>query len=142
MGDETKIVPDSHYSNSECDSDDEQLSNAASFHRDPDDMANLVSDEGSPSRLAFTKRGRPFKLGGNGNMHLEVVQLFNHLYHFRQVLRDYAVQEGFQLKRLKNEKEKHTSECAYEGCTWRIHASPIEDQTTFQIKIMHDRHSC
>ncbi|KAK4843811.1 hypothetical protein QYF36_012891 [Acer negundo] len=61
MGDETETVPDSHYSNSECDSDDEQLSNAASFHGDPNAMANLVSDEGSPSRLAFTKRGRPFK---------------------------------------------------------------------------------
>ncbi|KAI9174665.1 hypothetical protein LWI28_020914 [Acer negundo] len=65
MRDEIEIVPDSHYINSECDSEDEQLSNAALFHGDPDAMADLVSDEGSPSRLAFTKRGRPFKLYGD-----------------------------------------------------------------------------
>ncbi|KAI9186521.1 hypothetical protein LWI28_018105 [Acer negundo] len=48
MGDETESILDSHYSNSECDLDDEQLSNAASFHGDPDTMADLISDEGSP----------------------------------------------------------------------------------------------
>ncbi|KAL5787967.1 hypothetical protein ACOSP7_004916 [Xanthoceras sorbifolium] len=55
----------------------------------------------------------------------------------QKVVWEYVVQEGFQLKMIKND-----AECAVESCPWRIHASTIVDKTTFMIKTMNDIHNC
>ncbi|KAK2648282.1 hypothetical protein Ddye_015771 [Dipteronia dyeriana] len=123
--------------------DDDHLSNAASFDYDLNNMVDSNSDEEEGnSRPPISKRGRPYKETEDGRVMLEVGQLFNNLQHFRQVLRDFVVQEGFELKRIKNDKKRYTTECAFDGCSWRIHASPIDDKTTFMIKTMQVRHSC
>ncbi|KAI9165979.1 hypothetical protein LWI28_024035 [Acer negundo] len=48
----------------------------------------------------------------------------------------------FELKRIKNDNERYMTECAYESCNLRIHASPIDEKTTFMIKTMQVRHNC
>ncbi|KAK3184792.1 hypothetical protein Dsin_032078 [Dipteronia sinensis] len=145
-------------------SDDDNLSNAAYFDYDLNNMVDSSSDEeeGDVGQLALdfeeemdrklskregnnrppiSRRGKPYKKAEGGRVVLEVGQLFNNLQHFRQVLRDFMVQEGFKLKRIKNDKERYTAECAYEGCSWRIHSSPVNDKTTFMIKTMKVRES-
>ncbi|KAL5754220.1 hypothetical protein ACOSP7_022440 [Xanthoceras sorbifolium] len=87
------------------------------------------------------KREVPFRVDPSGKIKLEVGQIFQNLHHFRQVIRDFAVGEGFQLRRIKNERDTYTAECAYEGCRWRIHASPTDDRRTFMIKTMEPQHS-
>ncbi|KAF1886644.1 hypothetical protein Lal_00045877 [Lupinus albus] len=59
-----------------------------------------------------------------------------------EVLKDYVIQKGFEVKRLKNEKARVTAICAVEGCGWRIHASPTPDQVTYQIKTYNSVHNC
>ncbi|KAL5797667.1 hypothetical protein ACOSQ2_002487 [Xanthoceras sorbifolium] len=44
----------------------------------------------------------------------EGLQLFHNLNHFRKTLREYVVQEGFQIRRIKNENDRYTAECAFE----------------------------
>ena len=100
------------------------------------------NEDGGVQRPGQGPRGRPYRQFADGRVHLEIGQLFNNLNHFRLVLRDYVVQEGFKLKRIKNAKERYTTECVYEGCSWRIHASPVDDRTGFMIKTMNDRHCC
>ncbi|KAI9195136.1 hypothetical protein LWI28_012105 [Acer negundo] len=135
------ILPESAdvQSDSDTDSDDEQLSNAASFTWNNDFMEQESSDDegGGVQKPSQGPRGRPYRqfAGGSSFGGWSVVQ--QHL-----VLRDYVVQEGFELKRIKNAKERYTAECVYEGCSWRIHASPIDDRTGFMIKTMNDRHCC
>nr|XP_027101691.1 uncharacterized protein LOC113722614 [Coffea arabica] len=58
------------------------------------------------------------------------------------VLKDYAIQKGFPLVRLKNEKNRCTAKCGAEGCNWRIHASPVGDTTTFMVKTYTPEHTC
>ncbi|KAL5817271.1 hypothetical protein ACOSQ3_025649 [Xanthoceras sorbifolium] len=107
----------------DTESDEDQMSDAASFEFDNDFMANGAVDEESDSKHGPSKqmRGVPFRVGRNEQIKLEVGQLFQNLQHFRQVIRDFAVQDGFQLRRVKNERDRYTAECAYEGCEWRIH---------------------
>ncbi|KAH9770952.1 SWIM-type domain-containing protein [Citrus sinensis] len=67
---------------------------------------------------------------------------------FKNVLKDYAIQESRVLKRKKNDKCRVTAVCAgkdKEGneCPWRIHASLLVDKVTFQIKTLKcGEHKC
>ncbi|KAK2638317.1 hypothetical protein Ddye_026112 [Dipteronia dyeriana] len=126
-------------SDSDIDSDDEQLSNAASFTWNNNFIDQQSNDDegGGVQKPDQGPRGRPYRQIAGGRVHLEVGQLFNNLHHFRLVLRDYVVQEGFELKRIKNAKERYTAECAYKGCSWRVHASPVDNRIGFMIKTMN-----
>ncbi|KAJ1426105.1 Transposase, MuDR, plant [Sesbania bispinosa] len=55
--------------------------------------------------------------------------------YFDRALRDFVIQEGFEIKRIKNEKARVTARWASNGCGWRIHASPTPDGKTYKIKI-------
>ncbi|KAL5786015.1 hypothetical protein ACOSQ2_008407 [Xanthoceras sorbifolium] len=103
----------------DTESDEDQMSDAASFDFDNDFMADGAVDEES-DRV-------PFRVGRNEQIKLEVGQLFQNLQHFRQVIRDFVVQDGFQLRRVKNERDRYTTECAYEGCELRIHDNNGEE---------------
>lgn len=52
------------------------------------------------------------------------------------------MQEGFRLKRLKNESRRVTAGCKAIGCKWRIHASITESKVCFHIKTLKDEHTC
>ncbi|XP_027156653.1 uncharacterized protein LOC113757707 [Coffea eugenioides] len=69
-------------------------------------------------------------------------QLFTNVDAFRAALKDYMIQKGFPIKRLKNEKTKCTAICYVAGCTWRIHVSPVADSVTFMIKTYTPEHTC
>ncbi|XP_042499876.1 uncharacterized protein LOC122078072 [Macadamia integrifolia] len=73
---------------------------------------------------------------------LEIGMVFDDVNHFRSVLRDHVIQEGFQILRVKNEKTRLRAVCASEGCTWSIFASPCDFGATFMIKSMCNKHCC
>nr|XP_027096179.1 uncharacterized protein LOC113716076 [Coffea arabica] len=76
------------------------------------------------------------------DIEFEKGMLFTNVDAFRAVLKDYAIQKGFPLVRLKNEKSRCTAKCGAEGCNWRIHASPVADTTTFMVKTYTPEHTC
>jgi len=47
--------------------------------------------------------------------------------HWSEVIRDYALQEYFSLRRIKNDSLRHIATCRNLNCTWKIHASPLLD---------------
>lgn len=61
---------------------------------------------------------------------------------FRTTLRDFVMQEGFEIKRIKNEKAKIIAKYVADGCCWRIHASLAPDGLTYKIKSYNPYHSC
>ncbi|KAL5857074.1 hypothetical protein ACOSQ3_004532 [Xanthoceras sorbifolium] len=77
----------------ETESDEDQLSNAASFDFDNDFMADGTAEDESDGEHKPSKQMRrvPFNVGRNEQIKLEVGQLFQNLQHFRQVIRDFAV---------------------------------------------------
>ncbi|XP_074282602.1 protein FAR1-RELATED SEQUENCE 6-like [Silene latifolia] len=63
--------------------------------------------------------------------------------HFKDTLRDFCIQEGFHIIIVKADKSRYTAECATVGCEWRIHASVLQDGTTWAIKsIRAAEHGC
>ena len=87
-------------------------------------------------------KGELFVHESNGKVKLEVGLLFGDVNEFRAALRDFIIQEGFEIKRIKNEKSRVTAKCASDGCCWRIHASPTPDGKTYKIKTYNPLHSC
>ncbi|KAL0320373.1 UNVERIFIED_CONTAM: hypothetical protein Sradi_5298800 [Sesamum radiatum] len=73
---------------------------------------------------------------------LEKGMVFTNVDMFREVLKEYVIREGFQIKRIKNEKSRVTIVCAAEECSWRVHVSPLPDGETFMIKTLEGKHPC
>ncbi|XP_043714975.1 uncharacterized protein LOC122663364 [Telopea speciosissima] len=78
----------------------------------------------------------------SNRIHLTVGQLFRNGQHFREVLKDYEVQECFKTLKIKNEGKKVSAICAGKGCPWKIYASRLKDGITFAIKIFTPTHTC
>ncbi|KAL0402629.1 UNVERIFIED_CONTAM: hypothetical protein Slati_4292800 [Sesamum latifolium] len=75
------------------------------------------------------------------NEELSVGMKFPTREKYREVLRDWAVRRGWDLKFQHNETKKITATCKH-GCAWRIHASQVMKTTTFQIKSIKEKHTC
>ncbi|TXG60945.1 hypothetical protein EZV62_012308 [Acer yangbiense] len=86
--------------------------------------------------------GTAFRPRDDGRITIEVGQLFRNNTHFREVLLDYSVQEGFKLRRIKNEKRRITYGCEANGCPWRAHGSPTFDRVTYMLKTLRNSHNC
>nr|XP_027118313.1 uncharacterized protein LOC113735512 [Coffea arabica] len=136
---------------------EDSLSNCSEVHEsfDRSDIAFSdyeVNDEGDiilnseseeeidPNRAAL--RATIFTYNPREDIEFEKNMLFTNVDAFRPALKDYAIQKGFPIVRLKNEKKRCTAKCAVESCPWRIHASPIGETTTFQIKSYTSQHTC
>ncbi|KAL5770339.1 hypothetical protein ACOSP7_014493 [Xanthoceras sorbifolium] len=66
-------------------------------------------------------------------------------FHFNQdftVLSSSDDEVGFELKRIKNARERFTAKCGVAGCNWRIHASRVDSRSSFMIKTLTNRHCC
>ncbi|CAJ2659035.1 unnamed protein product [Trifolium pratense] len=101
------------------------------------------SDEDKvPTYVDRGMKGRIFEPLCDGKVELEAGLLFVDVNEFRTALRDLFIQEGFEIKRIKNEKARVTAICVADGCSWRIHASPTPDGKTYKIKTYNHTHSC
>ncbi|PNX86322.1 hypothetical protein L195_g042400, partial [Trifolium pratense] len=107
----------------------------------------IVTDQNSdedkvPIYVDRGMKGRIFEPLCDGKVELEAGLLFVDVNEFRTSLRDFVIQEGFEIKRIKNEKARVTAICVADGCSWRIHASPTPDGKTYKIKTYNPTHSC
>ncbi|TXG59922.1 hypothetical protein EZV62_014495 [Acer yangbiense] len=78
-----------------------------------DEFCSDFDDEGGDSKLATVMKNNPFK------------QL-----------------EGFNFKKIKNDKTRLTWACLVENYPWRLHASIVGDETTMQVKTYNNDHTC
>ncbi|TXG54883.1 hypothetical protein EZV62_020139 [Acer yangbiense] len=103
------------------------------------------SDEGeeiSDDKLARVVKSNPFKQLVGCPIRFEVGQTHDSVYTLRSLLTDFAIQEGFNLNKVKNDKNRLTWACMAKGCPWRIHASNVGDDTTMQVKTYKSEHTC
>ena len=74
------------------------------------------SDVEKPQTLIVKNvRWKKFKYDDNSKVHLERFMLFVDVKEFRDVLRDYIIQENFDIIKVKNKKARVTAICAFEG---------------------------
>ncbi|KAK3204819.1 hypothetical protein Dsin_018865 [Dipteronia sinensis] len=59
----------------------------------------------------------------------------------RDVIKRYAIHEGFTLKKIKNDNYRYTLTCKNDACDWRLRASCLMDMVTFMIKSVMGSHS-
>ncbi|KAK1587758.1 hypothetical protein Q3G72_016528 [Acer saccharum] len=103
------------------------------------------SDEGeeiSDDKLARVVKSNPFKQLVGCPIRFEVGQTHDSVYTLRSLLTDFAIQEGFNLNKVKNDKNRLKWACMAKGCPWRIHASNVDDDTTMQVKTYKSEHTC
>ncbi|KAK2649679.1 hypothetical protein Ddye_017168 [Dipteronia dyeriana] len=87
-------------------------------------------------------KSNPFKKLVGAPIRFEVGQTHDSVYTLRELLTDYAIQEGFNFKKIKNDKNRLTWACLTEKCPWRLHASIVSDDTTMQVKTYNNEHIC
>ncbi|KAH7865615.1 hypothetical protein Vadar_008928 [Vaccinium darrowii] len=125
-------------------SDVEELSD----YQSRDDEGRYSSDgeakiESKGKGVAATSSyGKEPYVDGEGEVVLERHMIFEDVNAFRAKLRDYTVEKGFKIVRDKNEDARVIAHCAALGCKWRIHASPMFDGITYQIKSLPNEHTC
>src|ERR1044072_4917853 len=90
------------------------------------------NDELVPIYVDKGMKGKLFSYEPDGKIKLEVSLLFVDVDEFRAALKDFVMQEGFEIQKIKNEKARVTARCAAVGCGWRIHASPTPDGITYK----------
>ncbi|XP_027121979.2 uncharacterized protein [Coffea arabica] len=72
---------------------------------------------------------------------LKVRQKFFNFIVFRYVLVEWLVRKRYEVEWVKNYSKKIIAKCA-KGCSWRIRATPIQGETTFQITSLKGQHVC
>ncbi|KAJ4978547.1 hypothetical protein NE237_009327 [Protea cynaroides] len=75
-------------------------------------------------------------------VNIQVGDEFEDVYSYRRALTDFIVQEGSNVIRMKNEKNRVTIVCSTEGCPWMIHAAAKRDGHTFKVKKYIFPYSC
>ncbi|KAG5553271.1 hypothetical protein RHGRI_011210 [Rhododendron griersonianum] len=116
----------------------------SSYESDNEDGRNSCDEEGKKGKtyVDITKFGQEFHVDGeDGKVILKENLLFENVDKFREALKEYTIQKGCKIVRVKNEKSRVTCHCAALGCPWRIHASPLPDGTTYKIRTYHGEHT-
>ncbi|KAK2659685.1 hypothetical protein Ddye_006218 [Dipteronia dyeriana] len=71
---------------------------------------------------------------------LRVEQVFESAEKGREILCNYAIQEGFELHKSKNDARRLTNKCKGDECSWRMHVSSLPDDVTFKIRSITEDH--
>ena len=102
-----------------------------------DDIASVDSsnDEQGPGNLEFNERT------DMGNVRLAKGMKFPNSQVFRKALREYVIQHHIDVKWKLNEKKKISVHCK-NNCGWRIYASMVTGECTFEIKTLYPECTC
>ncbi|KAK2651859.1 hypothetical protein Ddye_011715 [Dipteronia dyeriana] len=93
-------------------------------------------------RIAKLVKGILFKKMVDGDIKFEVGQTFDNVEQMKELFREYVIQEGVTLIRVKNDLQRHTYKCKEAVCPWRAHGSCLLDGMTFKIKTLVDIYEC
>ena len=68
------------------------------------------------AKLAKGIRGNIYEPPRDGKIVIQIGQVFDDMYHFRRIVKDYVIQNGFEIKRIHNDEIRMTFICVGEGC--------------------------
>uniref|UniRef100_A0A5B7ARQ4 SWIM-type domain-containing protein n=1 Tax=Davidia involucrata TaxID=16924 RepID=A0A5B7ARQ4_DAVIN len=130
------------FSDFESDFEDNNYPNSEHNFNSDEDRDEGHVDKSTSRVFDQNLYGNEFKVVEGQPIVLSTGLLFEDVYQFRQVLKDFTVQKGCKIVRDKNEKCRVTAHCADAFCKWRIHASPLPDGVTYMIKSYGTDHTC
>ncbi|KAK1325432.1 hypothetical protein QJS10_CPA01g01768 [Acorus calamus] len=68
--------------------------------------------------------------------------MFKDVEEYKLCIRMHVISKQSEFIFMKNDLMRVTAKCPMHGCPWRVHASRLQDGVTFQVKTMHDEHTC
>ncbi|KAK9285521.1 hypothetical protein L1049_024715 [Liquidambar formosana] len=140
--DETDSTSDQGDVDSDVDSNHSN-DDLSDYHSNSNDSGGaLDSDNDGVVYPDRNLRGTIPEVSDGGKITLKPGNIFGNAIEFREKLRDFVIQEGFNIRRVKNESKRVRCVCAADGCEWFIHASRTASGQSFMIKTMNPDHSC
>ncbi|KAI9195465.1 hypothetical protein LWI28_015098 [Acer negundo] len=97
-------------------------------------------EENGVTRMVCYCIQHEWKPNPNGSILLRKGQVFRNAKVVKDVVRQYAIQQGFQLKRVKNDLCRFICECFNDAYDWRIHVSTLTDGRTFMFRSISGGH--
>ncbi|KAL0352266.1 UNVERIFIED_CONTAM: hypothetical protein Scaly_1615300 [Sesamum calycinum] len=110
-----------------------------------DELSNYISDDHCESKnesdsdfeddpfQGSLNRDASVLADGKEKIKLEKGMVFVNINAFRKTLKEFVIQEGFKIMRMRNEKTRVTGHCSVKDYPWRIHASPLADDESESI---------
>ena len=131
-------------------SDDNEVVDDLDLELDTEQRMRLghVDADGSQGHVVVTKMAKVFKQGRlwsrsrDGSVSLKEGDIFACKEDLLTVMKDYCVQQGITLRKIRNDRRRYTQKCANVECTWRIHASVLVNKRTWMIKRHSGKHIC
>ena len=111
-----KEVDDNVGDKQECDSDSSD---------DPHCFNESLSDDDNKPKIS------EFREKDMKNSQLQLGMIFLNVKVFRSFLREYHIIEGYVFKFVKNESSRVIVVCSDNNCAFRLHASPMSNQSKF-----------
>jgi len=128
------------------DNEDEAVNNPPLDEEIPThiDLTN-VDDDGNPTCNLWSKiyqNSRMWARNTDSSVSITIGDMFVDKDQWSEVLREFAIQEGFATQKIKNEKYRHIVRCKDNKCDWRIHCSRLCDEVTWKVKSVKGKHMC
>ncbi|KAJ8452673.1 hypothetical protein Cgig2_005009 [Carnegiea gigantea] len=104
-----------------------------------------VDDDGMASPCLWNKvyqSGSMWTRDLNGKVSIKPGDMFLDKKQWVKVLRDYTIQEGICLKKVKNDRLRHIVVCKEKDCEFKVHTSRLGDGKTWQIKTFRSVCKC
>ncbi|KAJ8446525.1 hypothetical protein Cgig2_027487 [Carnegiea gigantea] len=102
-------------------------------------------DDGTVVQNYFSKTyrtGQMWSRNRDRKISLDVGDMFFDKAQWVEVIREFVIQEGIALKKVKNDRFRHIVVCKNKDCNWRIYAAKLPDKVTWQIKSLKGKHKC
>jgi MuDR family transposase len=113
----------------------------SSYHsiHNSDDKEYISSDEDGGANLELEAEVYSYD---KDKSVMEVGAQYPNVTTFRRSLNHYALTTDFKFSVEKSDPTRLTARCAKKDCSWRIHASVVDDDVTFMVKTLQPKHSC
>ncbi|KAK3131503.1 hypothetical protein QOZ80_6AG0507320 [Eleusine coracana subsp. coracana] len=69
-------------------------------------------------------------------------ETFPTMVDFRMALKPFAIQNEFEVHKVRTDKKRYRAECKVNGCPWRIVANNFVGQPTVEITMIPHEHEC
>ncbi|KAJ4977962.1 hypothetical protein NE237_008742 [Protea cynaroides] len=122
-------------------------------HEDEEDGDGILDSDGSEGdsngefsdchlENYYEVKEKNYEIDQMEKIELHVGLCFNTVDEFRLTLKECNIQEGTDILRVKNDRDRVIAVCASDGCQWRIHASQLSDKRKFMVKSYYGEHTC
>jgi len=107
-----------------------------------------IHDDVGENLLIVNKMARVFRQGKlwsknrEGNVSLAIGDIFTSKKEFLNVMKDYCLQHGISLRKIKNTRSRYTQRCINNDYPFKIHAAIFVDKCTWMSRSLNEGHKC